>query len=249
MRARIGFGIALGVILGLQLPAHGMLGMPESELERRYSWEAGPEGTRLYHLGAATFSPLFSAGKLVGAIAELPPGAGASELRQLLEHLTRGLRQTPALEGGTLEEADWQRVTPDYRAWSRREGKKTFVLIQQNLPAPSPSDTLPRLPQPFEDPFYRAEGDLAILRAALESYRASHYFRYPAVANLDALLDALKRAEVLPEGFQLHAPLTEFEVWKTGYRITVRAGGRKVGIQQPERFDPFWVYWQIRPYP
>lgn len=246
MRATWGLGLVLGIVLSLQLPALGTLGMRASDLEGRYSWEAGPEGTRLYHLGEAYFSPIVAGGRIVGAIAELPSGAGPREVAALVTAMTEGLRQNPAAEHGTLEGNTWERVTPDYRAAARSENGKVFVLVQQTL---SPTENLPPTPNTVEDPYYRAQNDLEILRMALESYRARHYFRYPEVRDVDALVAALQRAEVLPDGFQLQAPVTEFGAWKTGYRLTVRAGGRTLTIREPERFDPFWVFWQIRPYP
>jgi hypothetical protein len=127
------------------------------------------------------------------------------------------------------------------------ENGKLFVLVQQL--EPPQDEAQPPAEATYVDPYYRAQNDLDILRMALESYRARHYFRYPQVRNVDELIQALKRAEVLPEEFQLQAPLTEFGVWRTGYRITVRAGGRPLTIREPERFDPFGVFWQIRPFP
>ena len=245
MRGTWGLGLAMGIVLALQLPALGTLGMRASDLELRYNWESGPEGTRLYHLGEVPFSPIVAGGRMVGAIAELPDGAGKPEVLALVSRMTEGLRQEPFAEPGTLDGTTWERVTPDYRALARQEHGKVFVLVQQTLP-PTPE---PGLPTTVEDPYYRAQNDLEILRMALESYRARHFFRYPEVRNLDALIRALQRAEVLPDGFQLRAPLTSFGVSKTGYQITVEAGGRPVSIQQPERFDPFWVFWQLRPFP
>ncbi|MNR86793.1 hypothetical protein D3C72_176490 [compost metagenome] len=246
MRGTWGLGLAMGIVLALQLPALGTLGMRASDLELRYPWEAGPEGTRLYQLGEVFFSPIVAGGRMVGAIAELPSGAGPSDVTALLSAMTEGLRQAPFAEHGTLEGNTWERVTPDYRAAARRENGKVFVLVQQSLPS---GENLPPSPNTVEDPYYRAQNDLEILRMALESYRARHYFRYPEVRDVDALIEALQRAEVLPGGFQLQAPVTTFGAWKTGYWISVRAGGRLVTIREPERFDPFWVFWQIRPYP
>ncbi len=245
MRGTWGVGLAWGLILALQLPASGMLGMPARELASHYAWEAGPEGTRLYRLGETFFSPIVADGRMVGAIAELPSGASEAELMALLLSMTEGLRQEPAVERGSLAANTWERTTPSYRAMARREGEKLFVLIQESLP---PASEAP-LPPTVEDPLYRAQNDLEILKMALESYRARHFFRYPEVKSVDALLTALKRSEVLPDGFRLQAPVTEFGVWRTGYQITLRAGGQTVTIRQPERWDPFWSYWQIRPFP
>ncbi len=251
MRGTWGLGIALGIVLALQLPAWGTLGMRASELELRYAWEAGPEGTRLYQLGSAIFSPILSEGRMVGAIAELPADAGKAGIMALLAAMTPGLRQEPAVERGSLDADTWKRVTPDYLAMAMHENGKLFVLVQQLEPQDEPrgGELEPPPEATVEDPYYRAQNDLDILRMALESYRARHYFRYPEVRNVDELIRALKRAEVLPEEFQLQAPLTEFGVWRTGYRITVRAGGRPLTIREPERYDPFWVFWQIRPFP
>lgn len=252
MRGTWGLGLGLSIILALQLPAWGTLGMRASDLELRYAWEAGPEGTRLYQLGEVVFSPILVGGRMVGAIAELPAGSSPADLSELLAQMTEGLRQEPALERGTLAASTWERVTPDYRAMARVEGEKIFILVQETLEPPTPPSTgeyLPPVPNTVEDPYYRAQNDLEILQMALESYRARHYFRYPQTQNVDMLIQALQRAEVLPDGFRLQAPVTEFGVTRTGYRITVRAGGRAVTIRQPERFDPFWVFWQIRPFP
>lgn len=247
MRGSWGLGLAMGIVLALQLPALGTLGMRASDLELRYSWESGPEGTRLYHLGEVPFSPIVAGGRMVGAIAELPSSAGKPEVLALVSRMTEGLRQEPFAEHGTLDDNTWERVTPDYRALARQDQGRVFVLVQETLPpAPAASSTYPPT---AEDPYYRAQNDLEILQMALESYRARHFFRYPEVRNLDALIRALQRAEVLPDGFQLRAPLTQFGVSKTGYQITVEAGGRPVSIQQPERFDPFWAFWQLRPFP
>ncbi|MNT18448.1 hypothetical protein D3C72_1536590 [compost metagenome] len=114
---------------------------------------------------------------------------------------------------------------------------------------PSATENLPPVPNTVEDPVYRAQNDLEILKMALEAYRARHFFRYPEALNIDALIQALQRSEVLPDGFQLQSPVTQFGAWRTGYQITVRAGGKAVTIRQPERWDPFWSYWQIRPFP
>ncbi len=245
------WGLSLGIILALQLPAWGMLGMHASDIELHYAWEAGPEGTRLYQLGAVSFSPILVDGRMVGAIAELPPGSSQSDLADLLAKMTEGLRQEPAVERGTLESNTWERVTPDYRAMARVEGKSIVVLVQQTEIQPSTPkiENLPPVPNTVEDPYYRAQNDLEILQMALESYRARHFFRYPEVKSIDALIQALQRSEALPDGFRLQAPVTEFGVWRTGYQITVRAGGKTATIRQPERWDPFWSYWQIRPFP
>lgn len=245
MRGTWGAALALGLVLTLQLPAMGRLGMSAEELSARYPWEAGPEGTRLYLLGETRFSPILAAGRMVGAIAELPPGSTETELMALLLAMTEGLRQAPARERGSLAASTWERRTPDYQAMARREGDTLFLLIQQTPPdqrESPPAETV-------EVPLYRAQNDLEILQMALESYRARHFFRYPEVKTMDALLATLKRSEVLPMGFRLMAPVTEFGVWRTGYRISVSAGGETVTIRQPERWDPFWQFWQIRPFP
>jgi hypothetical protein len=252
MRETWGLGLSLAIILALQLPAWGTLGMRASDLELRYAWEAGPEGTRLYQLGEVVFSPILVDGRMMGAIAELPAGSSLADLTELLARMTEGLRQSPAVEGGTLEANTWERVTPDYRAMARVEGEKIFVLVQETERPPTPpsmSENLPPVPNTVEDPYYRAQNDLEILQMAMEAYRARHYFRYPQVKNVDMLIQALQRADVLPDGFRLQAPVTEFGVTRTGYRITLQAGGRPVTIRQPERFEPFWAFWQIRPFP
>lgn len=247
MRGTWGLGLAMGMVLALQLPALGTLGMRASDLELRYPWEAGPEGTRLYQLGEAFFSPIVADGRMVGAIAELPVGSGPQTVMALVSRMTAGLRQEPFAEHGTLAGNTWERVTPDYRAAARSEHGKIFVLVQETLDGGS--ENLPPVPNTAEDPFYRAQNDLEILQMALESYRARHFFRYPEVRDLDTLIQALHRAEVLPDGFRLQAPVTAFGISRSRYQITVQAGGRSLSIREPERFDPFWVFWQIRPYP
>lgn len=239
MRGIWGLSVALGLLVALEGAAWATLGMPAIELEQRYAWEAGPEGTRIYRLGEAYFSPFLLEGRMVGAIAELPEGSGKPAIAALLLELTEGLRHQPAHERGTLEANSWELSTPDYQAMAMRREGKVFVLLQQSAAAESA----------VEDPVYRAENELEILRMALESYRALHFFRYPEVRSMTELVRALKRAEVLPGNFQLTAPIREFGVWKTGYRITVEAGDQALTILSPERYDPFWVYWQIRPFP
>lgn len=83
--------------------------------------------------------------------------------------------------------------------------------------------------------------DLTILRAALESYRAGHFFRYPEASSLEALIDTLIHTDDLPEGFQLKGTVTEFVANRGGYRISARANGDTLTIRPPERFDPFWA--------
>lgn len=247
MRGTWGLGLAMGIVLAMQLPALGTLGMPVSDLEKKYPWEAGPEGTRLYHLGDAFFSPVIAEGRMVGAIAELPAGSDPAAVLALVSRMTEGLRQEPFAEHGAIAQNTWERVTPDYRAAVRSENGKLFVLVQETR-EPS-SANLPPMPNTLEDPFYRAQNDLEILQMALEAYRVRHFYRYPEVHDLDALIQALQRAEVLPDGFRLQAPVTAFGVSRSRYQISVQAGGRSLSIREPERFDPFWVYWQIRPYP
>lgn len=240
----LGLGLAIFAGLLSASPAWASLGMPEADLARHYPWEAGPEGTRLYQLGEAIFSPMLVQGRMRGAIAELPATADAPALKALLRELTPGMRQAPAHEQGTIAQNTWEYRTPDYQAMAMREGERVFVLVQQIEALP-----IPDLPTTVEDAAYRAENDLEILQMALETYRAQHWFRYPEARSYDALIKALDRAGVLPDGFRLSAPVTEFGVWKTGYQITVRAGDRLVTIRQPERWDPFWAFWQIRPFP
>ena len=254
MRGRWSVGLGIGVILALQAPAWGMIGMRASELELRYAWEYGPEGSRIYQLDAAYFSPFFVDGRMVGAIAELPASAGPAGVRALLARMTIGLRQVPVVERGTLAANSWKIETPDYHAGVKVQSGKIFVLLQQREPeAAAPegdgsrtggaavSETMP--------PFYRASNDLEILRMALESYRARHYFRYPRVKSYDELIRVLERSDGLPAGWRMEAPLAEFGVWKTGYHITVEVDGRRLTIRQPERWDPFRVFWQLRPFP
>lgn len=241
---KLGLGVAVSACLLSASPGWASLGMPEAELARHYPWEAGPEGTRLYQLGEAIFSPLLIQGHMRGAIAELPATADDATLKRLLRELTPGMRQAPAQEQGTIAQNTWEYRTPDYQAMAMQEGERVFVLIQQIEPL-----VIPDLPTTTEDAAYRAENDLEILQMALETYRAQHWFRYPEAKSYDELIKTLDRAGVLPDGYKLSAPLTEFGVWKTGYRITVRAGDRPITIRQPERFDPFWVFWQVRPFP
>lgn len=246
---------ALGLVMltVLQGPALATIGMGVSELELRYPYEAGPEGTRIYQLDAVYFSPFIVDGRMVGAVAELPFATGSAGIKALLARMTVGLRQVPAVERGSLARNSWRFDTPDYHAAAKVHEGKIFVLFQQApIPEPSapvaPADPDADAKAPMAD-FYRAENDLDILRMALESYRARHYFRYPRVASLGELVRALERAELLPSGWRLSGNLTEFGIWKTGYQISVEAGGQRLTIRQPERYDPFWDYLSIWPFP
>ncbi|GEM_PF-5692515 len=251
MRGTWGLGVALVVVLALQLPAAGTLGMRVSELERSYSWEPGPEGTRLYQIGDVFFSPFIENGRMVGAIAELPPGSGSADIAALLARMTAGLRQVPAAQRGTVASNSWDLLTPDYHAMAMTENGKIFVLVQQRDVPQRDGRQSEQVPSEntIDNPVFRAQNDLEILRMALESYRARHWFSYPEVSNVDALMLALERSEVLPAGFRLRAPLTEFGVWRTGYRISVLAGGKALTIRQPDRPEAFWSFLQLRPFP
>lgn len=83
--------------------------------------------------------------------------------------------------------------------------------------------------------------DLEILRAALESYRAGHFFRYPEASSLLELVALLIRTEDLPAGFALDGTVTAFVSHRRGYMISARADGEPLTIRPPERFDPFWA--------
>lgn len=83
--------------------------------------------------------------------------------------------------------------------------------------------------------------DLEILRAALESYRAGHFFRYPEAGSLPELVALLIRTDDLPEGFSLDGTVTAFASHRRGYMISARAAGEPLTIRPPERFDPFWA--------
>lgn len=256
MGASLGLLLALPV-LALPVPALATIGMRVSELELRYPYEAGPEGTRIYQLDAAYFSPFLVDGRMVGAVAELPSSAGAAGLKALLARMTVGLRQVPAVERGTLASSTWRFDTPDYHAAAKIHDGRILVLFQRApLPEVEAPGYVPGAPlSPPGDAaapmasVYRAQDDLDILRMAMESYRARHYFRYPRVANFGELVRALQRADALPVGWRMSARLTEFGVWKTGYHISVEADGQKLTIRQPERYDPFWDYLSIRPFP
>lgn len=87
--------------------------------------------------------------------------------------------------------------------------------------------------------------DLTILRAALESYRAGHFYRYPEAATIEALIETLVHTDDLPEGFSIAGTVTECVANRHGYRIsaqiTVRGNVAAMTIRPPERFDPLWA--------
>lgn len=83
--------------------------------------------------------------------------------------------------------------------------------------------------------------DLAVLQAAIEGYRAAHFYRYPEASSLEALVELLVHTDDLPEGYRLEGTVTEFVANRRGYRISARTNGDALTIRPPERFDPFWA--------
>ncbi|HEY9855025.1 MAG TPA: hypothetical protein V6D05_04750 [Stenomitos sp.] len=116
----------------------------------------------------------------------------------------------------------------------------------QPTPRPSapPIDRLGQIepaPVAMTSTLMRLRNDLTILRAALEGYRAAHFYRYPEASSPEALFETLVHTEDLPEGFTLHGTITEFVANRGGYRISAGIKDAVVTIRPPERFDPFWA--------
>lgn len=116
-------------------------------------------------------------------------------------------------------------------------------LVSAPALAQPPADRLGRVePAPIlvSAEAMRLRNDLAILQAALEGYRAAHFFRYPEAGTIEALIDALVRSDDLPDGFRIQGTVTEFVADRRGYRISARTDGDALTIRTPQRFEPLW---------
>lgn len=113
---------------------------------------------------------------------------------------------------------------------------------QGATPAPSERPgTVEPAPILIPNSTMRLRNDLTILRAAIESYRAGHFYRYPQAPTLEALVAMLVHSGDLPEGFRIQGTVTEFVAERRGYRVSARTNGDALTIRTPERFEPLWA--------